>query len=71
MNKILLVGTVLLFLGLFFILLGEISPSYVDKDGFLHDSSFLPLGALSFFIGIIAILFFCIKKIILVIFSKL
>lgn len=70
MNKILLVGTVLLFFGLFSIFLGN-RLTYMDEDGFVRDSFFLPLGALSLFIGIFAILFFCIKKIILIIFSKL
>ena len=70
MKKILLVGTVLLFLGLFFIFLGN-SLTFMDEDGWVHDSFFLPLGTLIFFIGIFAIIFSCIKKVILVIFSKL
>jgi hypothetical protein len=56
----------LLFLGIVFIILENIFYQYVDTDGRLHESFFLPLGAFSLLLGgaglFFTLIWFYIKK---------
>lgn len=54
-NKVLFMGYFFVLVGIIFIAFENIFYQYVDKDGFLHESLFLPLGVLSFVLGLILI----------------
>ena len=53
----------LLFLGIAFILLENIFYQYIDEDGILHESFFMPLGFLSIFLGLTFLFVIAIRKI--------
>lgn len=69
-SKTILAGITLLLLGSFFIILENIFYNCVDENGVVQESLFLPLGALSLCLGIITILFFCIKRLFFEVFPK-
>jgi len=55
-NSILCVGILLIVIGVLFILLENVFYQYVDENGILHESLFLPLGVVSTLLGFIVIL---------------
>jgi hypothetical protein len=57
-------GLFLLLIGAIFILLENTFYQYLDEDGFLHESLFMPLGALALISGIILLIYFAAKEII-------
>jgi hypothetical protein len=62
---------ILLGLGLASLAIENIFYQYLDDEGFLHESMFMPLGFLSIFSGTIILLFFIIKYLILKIKNKI
>ena len=61
-NKSLFLGLFFLLVGATFLFLENTFYQYIDKDGFLHESLFQPLGALSLFLGVLLILYFAAKN---------
>jgi len=61
-HKILFSGLFFLLAGVFFLFLENTFYQYVDKDGFLHESFFLPLSAFSLIIGSLLLFILIIKK---------
>ena len=59
-NKILKTSLFLLLLGAVFLLLENIFYQYVDAQGWLHESLFMPLGAFSLTIGVVGIIIYLI-----------
>jgi hypothetical protein len=55
---------VFLLLGAIFLCLENIFFQYLDSDGFLHESLFLPLGAVSIALGGLGLIFVAIKSLI-------
>lgn len=62
-NKILITSLTFLVLGMVFITAENIFYQYLDSDGFLYESIFMPLGAISIALGILFLLIFIIQKI--------
>ena len=62
-NTMIITSLLLLFLGIAFILLENIFYQYIDEDGILHESFFMPLGFLSIFLGLTFLLVIAIRKI--------
>ncbi|EDM68444.1 MAG: DUF3955 domain-containing protein [Moritella sp.] len=62
-NKALTLALISLGLGLIFIIAENIFYQFVDSDGVLHESMFMPLGVISITVGILFLLFFIIQKI--------
>lgn len=60
-NTMIITSILWLFLGVSFILLENIFYQYIDKDGVLHESFFMPLGFLSIFIGLFFLLVIAIR----------
>ena len=56
-SKPLVAGLVLLLVGGVFVWLENTFYQYLDEDGVLHESMFLPLGALFILIGIVMLFF--------------
>jgi len=54
-----------LLLGALFVCLENTFYQYLDGDGVLHESLFLPLGAISLVIGSIGLIFVAIKSLII------
>ena len=52
-NSLLLSGCFLLIVGGIFLFLEDTFYQYVDEQGFLHESLFLPLGVFSFLLGVL------------------
>ena len=59
----------MLFAGLFFLLVGSLFLflentfyQYLDEEGFLHESLFLPLGVFAIIIGLTLVFIFIFKK---------
>ncbi len=60
-NKVLFSGLFFLFAGVVFLLLENTFYQYVDEEGFLHESLFLPLGGIFLIIGSLLLFIFVIK----------
>ncbi len=54
MNKI---GLIVCTIGIIFLLIQNIFFGYLDAEGVLHDSIFLPLGSISMLLGVVILLF--------------
>lgn len=61
-NRLFLASVVAIALGIVFLVLENIFYQYIDKDGILHESLFLPIGALCIIIGTFGIVVFLVKK---------
>lgn len=61
-NTMIITSLLLLFLGIAFILLENIFYQYIDEDGILHESFFMPFGFLSIFLGLTFLLVIAIRK---------
>jgi hypothetical protein len=59
--KVLFSGLFFLFAGIVFLFLENTFYQYIDEEGFLHESLFLPLGTFFLIIGSLLISFFIIK----------
>ncbi|MDP0562359.1 MAG: DUF3955 domain-containing protein [Candidatus Endonucleobacter sp. (ex Gigantidas childressi)] len=55
-NTMMIAGLLMLFLGAIFMLLENTFYQYIDEDGVLHESYFMPLGFLSVFLGLVLLL---------------
>ena len=62
-NKKFTIALVLLGLGIIFLILENTFFQYVDNDGILHESFFLPLSVLSIAVGVLFLFFLIIQKI--------
>ena len=62
-NKIFTIALVSLGLGIVFLILENTFFQYVDNDGILHESFFLPLSVLSIAVGVLFLFFLIIQKI--------
>lgn len=61
-NKFFIISLILFGLGMILIIAENTFYQYLDSDGVLHESLFLPLGAISITLGILFLLFFIIQK---------
>ncbi len=61
-NKTLVMGLILLVIGVTFIFFENTFYQYLDGDGVLHESLFMPLGVLSIFLGVLVLLILIVKK---------
>ena len=61
-NTMIITSLLLLFLGVTFLLLENIFYQYIDEDGILHESFFMPLGFLSIFLGLTFLLAIAIRE---------
>ena len=61
-NTMIITSLLFLFLGITFLLLENVFYQYIDEEGILHESFFLPLGFLSFFLGLTFLLVIAIRK---------
>jgi hypothetical protein len=61
-NKFFIISLTLLGLGVISIIAENTFYQYLDSEGVLHESFFLPLGAISIALGILFLLFFIIQK---------
>jgi hypothetical protein len=61
-NKFFIISLALFGLGVISIIAENTFYQYLDSDGVLHESFFLPLGAVSITLGILFLLFFIIQK---------
>lgn len=68
-NKILLSDMLFISIGAVFLLLENTFYQYVDENGLLHESLFLPLGMFSLIFGFILLLIYM-AKILMRLFSK-
>ncbi|MCP4550830.1 MAG: DUF3955 domain-containing protein [Bacteroidetes bacterium] len=59
--KVLFSGLFFLFAGIVFLFLENTFYQYIDVEGFLHESLFLPLGVFSLIIGSLLLFIFIIK----------
>ena len=66
-SKPLVAGLVFLLMGGAFVWLENTFYQYLDEDGVLHESMFLPLGALFILIGIVMLVFATAGKIVIAI----
>ena len=57
-------GLFLLLIGAIFIFLENTYYQYLDENGVLHESLFMPLGALALISGIILLIYYAAKEII-------
>lgn len=62
-NKLFVLSLIFLGVGIVFIIAENSFYQYVDDKGVLHESLFMPLGMISIFMGILALLFYLIQKI--------
>ena len=62
-NKTLILALISLGLGMVFLIAENTFYQFVDNEGFLHESMFLPLSVMSIAVGILFLLFFIIQKI--------
>jgi len=62
-DKTLLTGILLLIIGISFVFFENVFYQYIDENGMLHESLFMPLGALSILLGVLILLIFIAKKI--------
>ncbi|MFT5665232.1 MAG: hypothetical protein ACI9JR_002640 [Gammaproteobacteria bacterium] len=61
-NKTLIISIIFMGLGVIFIIAENMFYQYVDDKGFLHESMFMPLGAICILLGIIFLLFVMVNK---------
>ena len=61
--KVLYAGVFLIAVGALFLFLENTLYQYLDEDGFLHESLFMPLGAFSIILGLVCFLIFIIIKV--------
>lgn len=61
-NKFFIISLALFGLGVILIIAENTFYQYLDSDGVLHESFFLPLGTVSIALGILFLLFFIIQK---------
>jgi hypothetical protein len=69
-NKIIITSLILLGIGILSLIAENTFYQYVDNDGFLHESLFLPLGVISLFLGMLCLIFFIIQRILRGVFKK-
>jgi len=62
-NKTLLASLLLLSLGILSLIAESTFYQFLDNDGYLHESMFLPLGMISIVVGMLFLLIFIIQKI--------
>ena len=62
-NKNFITSLFLLGLGMLSLIAESTFYQFLDNDGFLHESMFLPLGMISIAVGMLFLLFFIIQKI--------
>ena len=62
-NKTLLIPLILLGLGMLSLIAESTFYQFLDNEGVLHESMFLPLGMISIVVGMLFLLFFIIQKI--------
>ncbi len=62
-SKLFLVSLFFLSLGITFLLLEKTFYQYIDTNGFLQESWFMPLGFLSLLLGCIILVYIILKKI--------
>ena len=62
-NKTLLISLILLGLGMLSLIAESTFYQFLDNEGVLHESMFLPLGMISIVVGMLFLLFFIIQKI--------
>ena len=62
-NKTLLASLLLLSLGVLSLIAESTFYQFIDNDGYLHESMFLPLGMISITVGMLFLLIFIIQKI--------
>ena len=55
-NKIFILSLLLLALGIFSLMIEHTFYQFVDQNGILHESMFLPLGTISIAIGVLLLL---------------
>ena len=61
--KMLVVGIFFLLVGSLFLFLENTFYQYLDEEGFLHESLFLPLGSFAIIIGLMIVFIYILKKI--------
>ena len=61
-NKTLIASFIFVIIGMAFLIAENQFYQYIDNEGVLRESLFLPLGMLSIFIGIVLCAIFIIKK---------
>ena len=61
-NKIFITSISLIILGIISLFIENTFYQYLDEEGFLHESLFLPLGIFSLIIGIIFFILYCCIK---------
>lgn len=61
-NKVLLLGLFFLSAGVVFLRVESEFYQYVDAEGFLRESLFLPMGIFSLIIGFLLLFIFIVKK---------
>jgi len=69
-HKTLLLGFFFLLIGVIFLYLENTLYQYVDKEGVLHESLFLPLGVFALIIGSILLFLLMVKKVVELLFSN-
>ena len=62
-SKTLTIALIWFGLGLLFIIVENTFYQFLDNDGVLHESMFMPLSVISIAVGIVFLLFFTIQKI--------
>ena len=62
-NKTLLISLILLGLGMLSLIAESTFYQFLDNEGVLHETMFLPLGMISIVVGMLFLLFFIIQKI--------
>ncbi len=55
-SKITILGTLAIIFGMICLYLENTYYQYVDEEGFLHESFFLPLGVFLIFVGVMTLL---------------
>ena len=70
LNRIFATGFCMVILGSLSLLFEHTFYQYLDENGVLHESFFLPLGTFSILLGIVIISFFCVYKLILHIYKR-
>ena len=62
-NKVFILSLILLGLGSASLIAENIFYQYIDDNGVLHESLFMPLGSLSMIVGVLVLLFYIIQKV--------
>ncbi len=61
-SKFLIYSLVIFFIGFIFLILENSFYQFIDENGILHESYFMPLGFLFLFVGILGIIFYILKS---------